>query len=189
MKKIIIILIFTGVLISCNKENNQIVSSSEKIEQIKSMTNVSERIVAFNMLSDNEKAIVWKSHLEDAINEYTLNENQLALIKESINTITPEIYNKKTKDKYNGVLSVLSYKAQKEFSKIDYARIFHSLSKKTQSATYNEPGGGDCACASNAYCLLNNFTVCNKLGVCTPTETGCGFFGTSSCTGICGNDN
>jgi hypothetical protein len=161
--------------------------ANEKIEQIKSMSNVSERIVAFNMLTDDEKATTWISHLNDALNDYTLNSKQKEIINESTKSISSEIYNKKTKDNFSGSQSILSFRAQKEFSPIDYAKIFHSLDKKKTTASSVPEEGGACACRSNAYCLLNNFTVCNTINSCTPTEVGCGWLGGSSCTGICGN--
>lgn len=187
MKNFILLLLTSILFFSCKKEGDSIKNVSPKIEQIKSMSNVSERIVAFNMLTDEEKSATWKSHLNDALREYSLNSRQIDLINESIKTITDEIYNKQTKDNYSGALSILAFRAQKEFSSIDYARIFHSLDKKTQPPSSTVEERGNCKCSSNLYCLLNNFTVCNTVNSCNQTETGCGIFGTGSCTGICGN--
>lgn len=176
------------LLFSCKKEVGSITENNSKIEQINSMTNTSARIVAFNMLTDEEKATTWKSHLSDALKEYPLNSRQRDLLNETIKIVTSELYNKKTKDNYNGSLSILAFKAQQEFSRLDYARIFHSLNKKDSPTSDFEDPRGDCKCASNLYCLLNNFTVCNTVNSCNQTETGCGILGTGSCTGICGNN-
>jgi hypothetical protein len=186
MKNLIALLLLSAILLSCKKESVSIDATTEKIQQIKSMSNVSQKIVAFNMLTNDEKAIIWQSHLRDALKEYSLNSRQKDLINESIKIISSEIYDRETKNKYTGVLSILSFKAQKEFSNIDYARIFHSLNKKTPPTSSVEEERGDCKCASNAYCLLNNFTVCNTVNSCNQTQTGCGLFGLSNCTGICG---
>lgn len=183
-----ILLLFTSILfLSCKKEAESIKNVSPKIEQIKSMSNVSERIVAFNMLTDEEKSTTWKSHLNDALKEYSLNSRQIDLINESIKTITGKIYNKNTKDNYSGALSILAFKAQKEFLRLDYARIFYTLNKKGTPTSDFENPRGDCKCSSNFYCLLSNFTVCNTVNSCNQTETGCGILQTGSCTGICGN--
>ncbi len=188
MKNFILVLLTSTLFLSCKKEAESIKNVSPKIEQVKSMSNVSERLVAFNMLTDEERSTTWKSHLNDALKEYSWNSRQIDLIKECIKIITGEIYNKNTKDNYSGTLSILAFKAQKEFSSIDYARIFHGLNKKDSPTSSFEEPRGDCKCASNIYCLLNNFTVCNTINSCNQTETGCGFLGTGSCTGICGNN-
>lgn len=54
-----------------------------------------------------------------------------------------------------------------------------------QTKNNEEPGGGDndCACRYNIGCGLQNYN-CEK-GDCDETDTGCGFFGGSSCTGKC----
>lgn len=187
MKNFILFLLTSILFFSCKKEGDSIKNVSPKIEQIKSMSNASERIVAFNMLTDEEKATIWKSHLSDVLKEYSLNSRQRDLLNETIKIVTSELYNKKTKANYSGALSILAFKAQKEFLRLDYARIFYTLNKKGTPTSDFENPKGDCKCSSNFYCLLSNFTVCNTVNSCNQTETGCGILQTGSCTGICGN--
>ena len=195
MKKIFFFLLgFCFFFTFCNKEKNQIVQSTnreDKMKEVSRIQNPSIRLVAFNMLNDEEKAVAWKSHLTDCMKDGPLSREQLELIKYAALIISPKLYAFKTKNNFLGILAEINYKAKELFSGEKYAAIFLSIGKKDITAkplVVTPPP--TCTCLSNIYCefIYGAGRTCflnETAKVCTATTSGCGIFGTSACTGVC----
>jgi hypothetical protein len=187
------ILFAASLMFSCTKENSTTVNIEKVNEVLVSKKDPSNKSALFSILNENEKAYLWKTHLEKFLLVSSLNESQKDLLQEAIAFLTPSIFLKSNSEKLTGELAELEFKARRTFSTRNYYIIFElwdSSPDQIDKEISSLPAPGDlggCYCRSDGWCHL--YTGSDLAGclwnICTPSSGGCGLFGWHDCKGRC----
>jgi hypothetical protein len=191
IKPLMLMVVCCCIFYGCSKQSR--IPDNINIQKVREVMQMNkpgdEAVVAFNMLTNEEKAFAWQQHIKEATASLALNDEQQQLINRCMQTISAAIYDPLTKDGYKGILAEINYLARKLFSKQEYGDIFLNLQSAAVIApSVTEPSGNTCWCKYDIYCetrLKTDNTECYKKANCTETITGCGLFSDSPCTGIC----
>jgi hypothetical protein len=193
-----LILIF---LFSCKKENtNKISANSEskniRTELIAEIQNLPKSNVAlgYRKLTNPEKVVFWKIHLDNYINSRTISQNLRSHIELLRNFISEDVYNTlgtPTTDKYVADFTEKWYTIpikQGLFKTKDLVEIATLLGVGRDGGIGTSfvppPPGTTCDCRYNISC--GSYRSCYASTYCEdngPFE--CGLFGTSRCDGTC----
>jgi hypothetical protein len=204
MKRLVILSALFFYLAGCSKSEKDSSVNFNKIDEITRLKPYSEQsIVAFNLLSEKEKAFIWEKHIKDLTSQFRLTKPQQIVVEKALEIISPEMYYLDKKDEYAGIISKWEYEARNVFSKKDFFLIFELLnSNVTMLSQGNFPvvqttlpgGGGTCTCRTDYWChgqTGNDTSWCQwndqDPSVCETSNGGCGPFGLLNCRGICIN--
>lgn len=175
---------------SCSKESVRKQSLSNKLKEIVQLQDPSVRIVAFNMLNPEEKVLLWKNHLSTFLDNKSLSIEQREFINYCADLLSPDFYDKK-KAQFEGLLAEVNFRAKNLFNKNDYVSIFLGATRNGSGSInplVTDPP--TCNCIFTIYCefTYGNGRYCfdnSTAKVCNQSNSGCGLFGTSPCTGVC----
>jgi hypothetical protein len=95
---------FLVLFTSCQNEETQLIpkplatntANAEKIEQF-GLLDLSTKKLAYSSLSSDEKFTFWTNHLTSYLKSTELSEEQKSVVKESLDKLTPEVYQNEAK--------------------------------------------------------------------------------------------
>lgn len=190
-------LVFFFLFSSCTKQKSDNPVNKEKINEVIAMAGRSASMVdAYNILSDEEKADLWESHLDSFLLSAPLDSAQIAVINEVKTYLSPAFFNPLNHDSLSGTIAQLEYMCKNAFSENNYYLIFEIWDSSPSEYNKTAPigiGGGpsgpaySCYCRSDGWCgrVLGNDMAGCMWDICVATSGGCGFFGYHSCRGRC----
>jgi hypothetical protein len=198
MKKILVILSLATIFIfnSCSKQvKEQVAVDTQKVEEVLNFKgDPGSRVIAFSILSAEEKVYAFKKHIQDNYEKLNLNKKQIDIVKKAIDIIVPEMYLKASRENYSKAIAEFAHEATELFSVKDYIYLFQNIQtfEKIPSpvASINAPGSGECFCkwdsSCSAYAETKGPDCITGQNGCRPTDGGCGWFWLFDCTGDCG---
>lgn len=181
---------------------------SLKIQQILNNSSKSERKLAYSLLNEREKLILWKKKINYAIQFGSLKISQKNALNNVIEKLDQKIFVDETDENVifrNVRVPQIINNLQKHFSNNDIGNLFYSLKYYIPTAKDNgigvhskdgeEQGGGgtgddstNCDCNRNSMfsCTWLNTLTCKEKTCKKPEiENQCGFLGMFPCNGVC----
>ncbi len=191
------------ILNSCQNSDDDAITSIEEtvdlklIEIIESGTEPDEKS-NFIVLSNNGKALVWQRKLNKLLTSNSFNKEQLQMIEEAIELISPEIYDDESRgnlEKYKKLETWIT-RAKVTFSKDLAFESFFVINSRVVSPgpDFIEGDDEDCECNKRDDWCFGPGADCEGAS-CEADNDGCGFFNIRACNGLCGvagdgeNDN
>jgi len=194
---------------SCNKSQKGSSTQEQRLENVQLMPLLEQRKVTYGLLSPQEKAFIWKLHLEDMIASVRYNSEQQLVIKEALAFLKEEHFASGSSFWKSNEFEIWKYKSAKVFNDEEKALLFNDIKKSfasvrisalladttgtdttgTDSTGHGGSGGGDstaapkCSCSkSTDYCgIYNTGDACTGLFIWSCGGSSC----TSTTTG-CG---
>lgn len=198
MKKILFLLLSVS-LFSCSNdselENSN--ASKEKISEVMIESNLSIQKMKYNMLSKEDKFLLWNNKVQFLIDDSKLNNEQKSLLIDLKNHLNTTVFddgkNNDEKEVFKTIYAKeFLKKANVLFSEEYIITNFYYITYKTDAGF--EGGGGDgpssCNCSSGSVvtCLstIQNPLFCKKSqSNCKITKSNCGWLLRYDCDGMC----
>jgi hypothetical protein len=191
MKTIIILNLFIlSILTSCSKQEAAVNKNQQLIADVVAIKNPEAQKVSYNLMSDINKSLSWKQHLNLYLGDKMLSHGQKEIIQYFKNVIVPDIFKSKQAGQEflsRKDISELLYTAKKEFNIGQIYKIFGTLSTDKETVNFEEAPGSRCYCnASQDFCEGANVHCYQNMWNCTVTPNGCGWLWIQECNGRCG---
>lgn len=168
---------------SCDKSQKGSWTQEQRLENVQLMPLLEQRKVTYGLLSPQEKAVIWKLHLEEMIASVRYNSEQQLVVKEALAFLKEEHFASGSSFWKSNEFEIWKYKAAKVFNDQEKALLFNDIKKsfasarisalladtthtdttRTDSTGHGGSGGGDstgvpkCSCNKNDdYCARFN---------------------------------
>lgn len=187
------LMFFLFGMYSCKQTDNDISNKkqtaeviSRKITNLLKITSAADQKLAYKTLDTNEKAIAWKTHLNDVIKSGIYNDAQNELLSELQRNIQATFFNLSNDQfKFRSMEETWLSKAKKIFNSDDLKNIVFSLSIPLNKTTLKiQSIAPDCSCSQESdFCGGTQY--CKASSSCVKTDSGCGFLWGHKCDGHC----
>jgi hypothetical protein len=180
--------------------------SGAKIANAIATADFQSRIHVFDLLSEQERYVLWRDHLVKAKEQFINEKNEAGVnsISELLANLTPEVFDVSSKasaifSNYfmpNWVASSRSVFTPAEMYDIGFDPSVKIIGRTAPEDIGGGPGGANCFChvgTSGFSCrkievgfpsgvsIVNG--ICERTGACTGSSTGCGWLWLQSCSG------
>ena len=197
MKKIFVLLgIFSIALTtSCSMENGSITNEDKSaVQEIKNEENVAVQRVMYNILTPEEKHLLWTQKIDALVNSGKLNVEQVKLLSEVKNNLTIEYFNDSISNDKKEIIKIYYMKnflkkAQTLFNnEFIYYNFFSINSSKAMARTAPLDDFTNCGCHRGTIwtCGVISPVSCKiPDNYCRESNSGCGLWYSYPCDGEC----
>lgn len=195
MKKLLLIAVLCISLFSCSNSDETQTDSQSKISQVLSEKDETSQRLMYGLLSKEEKFHIWDDKIKKIINSNTLSQEQLILMNDLQNQITPNLFDDSKANDEREIFKNIYVKNFLEKASVIFSHEFiyenffviSSRPVVLEIVPIEDNGGSKPPCGCNIgsiwSCAMSH--PCKSTNKCTTTMEGCGFATMFECNGNC----
>lgn len=194
MKKLILMLCISFSLISsCTNDDSITNLENAKIQTVLNEKNYDNQKLMYQMLSKQEKHLIWSNKIDILISDSSLNNKQVHLLNDLKNHLNDDLFDKKSNNDQREVFKTIYINnfLNKAKSLFTYEYVYENFFTINGNITLSKIAETKPICSCNKgsiwSCAMGTST-CVRTDKCSFDTDGCGFAGMFECNGNCYNN-
>ena len=197
MKKIskLLIVLISVLTVSCTAEGDRIVNvETSAVQQVINEKNATVQRLMYNLLTPQDKQLIWAQKLDELINSQNLNQQQVKLLSEVKSVLTIEYFDNQIVNDEKEIIKVYYMKSflkkAQTFFTTDfiYSNFYKIDPKKNNLRTAPLDDFTNCGCYRGSIwtCGIVSPVTCKiPANYCRESHSGCGLWYDYPCNGEC----